>query len=125
MFSGELFMVDKVGIPDKDVQTKINLALMVNVKEEISLTKVTITMNENKITVRDSDKQLKDMIRLDQVYPRDQEIKAVLNLESNKGQMRTALEALKIRILDASTLANNLELSYPNFYCMSIINEPS
>lgn len=44
---------------------------MVNVKEEISLTKVTITMNENKITVRDSDKQLKDMIRLDQVYPRD------------------------------------------------------
>ena len=68
MFSGELYMIDKI-TQKKDMAPELKSVItstgMTNVVQAVRLNKVTITSNDNKITVRDSDKQLKDMIRLD------------------------------------------------------------
>lgn len=127
MFSGELFMIDKVtkrSDMEKDQLALLDATGMAGVGETIKLNKVTITANENKLTVRDSDKQLIDMVKLDSVYPRTKQIDEVLNDENNKGKYRTVLEMLKIRILDASTLIQSMDMAFPNYYCMTIINEP-
>lgn len=128
LFSGELYMVDKVTFK-KDLPSETESALsaagLVNVNMEVRLNKVTITANDNKITVRDSDKQLKDMIRLDQVYPRPSQIEHALSDTNNKDKLRTAVENLKIRILDASGLFQSTDLAFPNYYCMSVLNQPA
>jgi hypothetical protein len=86
MFSGELYMIDKI-TQKKDMTAELKSVItatgMTNVNMEVRLNKVTITSNDNKITVRDSDKQLKDMIRLDQVYPKLSGIEKTLSEESN------------------------------------------
>jgi len=128
MFSGELYMIDKI-TKKNDMTAELKAVVassgMTNVNYEVRLNKVTITSNDNKITVRDSDKQLKDMIRLDQVYPKLSEIEKTMTNEDNKDKTRSAVEALKIRILDASSLFQSSDLAFPNYFCMTVLNEPA
>lgn len=67
-FEGDLYMIDKI-TQKKDMDDVLKSVVvasgMTNVNMEVRMNKVLVTANDNKLTVRDSDKQLKDMIRLD------------------------------------------------------------
>lgn len=68
LFEGDLYMIDKITQKkdmDEVLKSAISASGMSNVIMEVRLNKVKITANDNKITVRDSENQLKDMIRLD------------------------------------------------------------
>lgn len=66
LFQGELYMVDKVNnlVSGSDLQKAVVSSGM-TVTQEVRLAKVTIAMNDKKITISDMDSQLKDMIRMD------------------------------------------------------------
>lgn len=67
---------------------------------------------------------MKDMIRLDQVYPREDQLKTLLEDENNKDKLRTLLETMKVRMLDASGLLQTTDNKLETMFCMAIISEP-
>lgn len=118
-------MVDKVSnlVAGSELQKAVATAGM-PVNQEVRLAKVTVAMNDRKITVSDLDNQLKDMIRMDQVYPREDQLKTLLEDENNKDKLRTLLETMKVRVLDATGLLQTTDNKVESMFCMAIISEP-
>lgn len=120
---GELYMIDKVIDPDaemtKEYAEKFNKK---DIIEQLKLDKVTINMNNQKFTISDKDSILKEIIYFDTVYPREKELQSTI--DSNRDKARTKLEAMKVRVINATSVADSGNSEYPQFYCFSLINEP-
>lgn len=121
---GQLFMVDKVIPKDTDSSLKASLASGSFNKAigAFVLNKVSVNMNAQKLSVADANKELREIIKLDTVYPRMNDIKAVLDNESDQAK-RTSLEKLKIRVNNGTTLMQTLDDKYSSFFCFSMVNE--
>lgn len=102
---GMLYMVDKVVTKDRDSALKASLnSGSFNVAEgAFVMNKVSVNMNSNKMSVADSNKELREIIKLDTVYPRMDDIKSVLDNQDDKTK-RSSLEALKIRMNNATNI---------------------
>jgi hypothetical protein len=68
---------------------------------------------------------LKDVIYFENVYPRNDELAAAMEAQKSttKGR-RGALEELKTRVMNVTDYANDITMSMPGFYCLSLFNEP-
>lgn len=58
------------------------------------------------------------------MYPKLSAIEKQLTEEANADKKRSAVESLKIRILDVSTLMQSTDQAFPKYFCMTILNEP-
>lgn len=121
---GMLYMVDKVVTKDKDAALKTSLTAgsFSVAGGAFVMNKVSVNMNANKMSVADSNKELREIIKLDTVYPRMNDIKAVLDNVDDKTK-RSSLEALKIRMNNATTILQTLDDKFNTFYCFSMVNE--
>ena len=65
-------MIEKVNkVKDgSDVSTSLKTAKLSNVRQQLSMKKVIITMNSEKLSVADSNQQLQEIIQLKTIYPR-------------------------------------------------------
>jgi len=117
-------MVDKVVAKDADASLKASLTAgsFNKVEGAFVLNKVSVNMNAQKMSVADANKELREIIKLDTVYPRMNDIKAVLDNESDEAK-RTSLEKLKIRMNNGTTLMQTLDDKYSSFFCFSMVNE--
>lgn len=86
------------------------------------MNKVSVNMNAQKLSIADVDKQLREIIKLDTVYPRLKDIQSVLD-NSNDKTKRSSLEALKIIVNNATNILQTLDDKYTTFFCFSMINE--
>jgi len=121
---GMLYMVDKVVTDAKDSALKSSLtAGSFNIaKGAFVMNKVSVNMNSNKLSIADSNKELREIIKLDTVYPRMDDITAVLTNVDDKTK-RSSLEALKIRMNNATNILQTLDDKFNSFYCFSMVNE--
>jgi hypothetical protein len=121
---GMLYMVDKVINKDKDSTLKASLTAgsFSVAGGAFVMNKVSINMNANKMSIADSNKELREIIKLDTVYPRMNDIKAVLDNVDDKTK-RSSLEALKIKMNNATTILQTLDDKFNTFYCFSMVNE--
>lgn len=79
--SGQLFMLEKVSekSKDKDLSKTLTQGMFQKVIGAMTLNKVTVNMNNQKLSISDMNKELKEIIRLDTVYPRMDQIQEVLD----------------------------------------------
>jgi len=86
---------------------------------------VNIQVNEQKLAVYDTTNTLKDIIYFEDVYPRNDELKTMMDgsKKTEKGR-REILEENKLRVVNATELTNDLSMSFKGLYCVTLINEP-
>lgn len=59
---------------------------------------------------------------MDTVYPRLDMMKSIIE-DKDDVEKRTKLDALKVRMFNASSIFQTLDDKYPAFFCFSLINE--
>lgn len=128
--SGTFYMIDKVKTFDSELRKEfIGESSIsnggVNLMTDIHLSQVTIQANEYKIAIYDMNQVLKDVIYFENVYPRNDELEAAMNIQKSttKGR-RGVLEEMKTRVMNVTDYANDITMSFSGFYCISIFNEP-
>lgn len=121
---GQLFMVDKVVKKTADAALKASLVSgsFNAVDGAFVMSKVSVNMNAQKLSVADANKELREIIKLDTVYPRMDDIRGVLDNTEDKTK-RSSLENLKIKVNNGTILMQTLDDKFDSFFCFSMVNE--
>lgn len=90
---GSLFMVDKVykKKDNADLMKKLTAGSFNSVSGEFVMNKVSVNMNSKKLSVADVNKELREIVNLDTVYPRLDMIKDTL-INGDDKTKRTRIE---------------------------------
>ena len=68
---------------------------------------------------------VKDIIYFENVYPRNDELKKMMDASKSTDRgRREILEENKLRVMNATKLTNDVNMSMKGFYCVTLINEP-
>lgn len=84
---GMVYMIDeasKLTTNEESVQKQVQEAGLSKANTLLRMTKVSIDLNSDKLAIKDTNNDVKQIIRLNNVYPRMDQIKTILDNDKDK-----------------------------------------